>query len=300
MKIFRQGLNILSDSFKGIFRNFGMSLASTISITAMLTLFGFVFLIILNINLSVNHLGEEIDKVVIYLKDDITQGNLDDLISKVGSDDRVKEVKYTSKEEALEELKQSFGDKAHLLDLVKENNTLPASLVVSLKDLSYSKEVSKIIEGSPGIERVDYHYELVNKMMTFEKGVKYIGIGVVLVLLLVSILIIHNTIKIAVANRKREINIMKYIGATNSYIRGPFVIEGIIFGIVGALIAFLLVYNVYDYYYVRMNPQIQSLLGMDIVRPINIKYDIGLIFLCIGIGIGYLGSLLSTKKFLNV
>lgn len=299
MRKTRQFLNILKESFKNLWRNKGMGFASTISIAAMLTLFGFVLLLILNINTSVYQLGSELDKVVIYLKDDIIPQDVNNLIKDMEKDERVKEIRYVSKEDALQEFKENFGDKSYILDTI-EKNTLPASLTVSLKDLSYAKNFSESIKDKTGIERVDYHYDLISKMIIFEKGIKYVGFGIVLILLFVSILIIHNTIRITVTNRRREINIMKYIGATNAYIRGPFLVEGIIFGIVGAFIATIIVYFSYSYVFGRTNAQVQNIFGMNITQPEIIKMNISIIFACIGIGIGYLGSLISTKRFLDV
>ena len=181
-----------------------------------------------------------------------------------------------------------------------DKDVLPASLTVSLKDLKFIKEFGDSYKDVNGIIRVDYHYDLISKMMVFEKGIKYVGFAIVLVLLFVSILIIHNTIRITVANRRREIIIMKYIGATNSYIRGPFLIEGIIFGIIGALIATVIVYYGYSYVFLKINEQMNNNFGIEITSPDIIKFNISVIFACIGVGIGYFGSLISTKRFLDV
>ena len=299
MKKIRQSLSVLKESFKNLWRNKAMGLASTISIAAMLTLFGFVLLLVLNINTSVYQLGTELDKVIIYIQDGVEPKDVNNLIKEIGEDERVKDLKYTSKTAALEEFKESFGDKSYILDTI-DKNTLPASLTISLKDLAFAKEFAEDYKDYSGIERVDYHYDLISKMMIFERGIKYVGFAIVLVLLFVSVLIIHNTIKITVANRRREINIMKYIGATDSYIRGPFLIEGIIFGIVGAIIATIIVYYGYSYVFGKANEQMQNIFGMDITSPEIIKVNISIIFACIGIGIGYLGSLISTKRFLDV
>ena len=298
MKIIRQIINVIKEAFLGIFRNSGMSLISIVSIGSMLTLFGFVFILVLGINSTVYRLGDELDKVVVYLEDNVSADQVNDLIDVLANDKRVKEVNYTSKQEALEIFKESFGENSDILDSVEED-TLPASLDISLKDLSYSKEIAGMLEGREEIEKIDYHYDLINKMINIEKGVKYIGYAIVFVLFLVSVVIIHNTVKIGVSNRQREINIMKYVGASDLYIRSPFLIEGIIFGILGSLIAFAIVYNVYCYYYGRVDGFIQNY-GINLLDPKSIYQNVSVIFLCIGIGVGYLGSLLSTGRFLDV
>ena len=298
MKIIRQIINVIKEAFLGIFRNSGMSLISIVSIGSMLTLFGFVFILVLGINSTVYRLGDELDKVVVYLEDNVSADQVNDLIDVLANDKRVKEVNYTSKQEALEIFKESFGENSDILNSVEED-TLPASLDISLKDLSYSKEIAGMLESREEIEKIDYHYDLINKMINIEKGVKYIGYAIVFVLFLVSVVIIHNTVKIGVSNRQREINIMKYVGASDLYIRSPFLIEGIIFGILGALIAFAIVYNVYCYYYGRVDGFIQNY-GINLLDPKSIYQNVSVIFLCIGIGVGYLGSLLSTGRFLDV
>ena len=298
MKIIRQIINVIKEAFLGIFRNSGMSLISIGSIGSMLTLFGFVFILVLGINSTVYRLGDELDKVVVYLEDNVSADQVNDLIDVLANDKRVKEVNYTSKQEALEIFKESFGENSDILNSVEED-TLPASLDISLKDLSYSKEIAGMLEGREEIEKIDYHYDLINKMINIERGVKYIGYAIVFVLFLVSVVIIHNTVKIGVSNRQREINIMKYVGASDLYIRSPFLIEGIIFGILGALIAFAIVYNVYCYYYGRVDGFIQNY-GINLLDPKSIYQNVSVIFLCIGIGVGYLGSLLSTGRFLDV
>jgi cell division transport system permease protein len=123
---------------------------------------------------------------------------------------------------------------------------------------------------------------------------------IIAVLVFVSIFIISNTIKLTVTSRKREINIMKYVGATNSYIRGPFIIEGVFFGLVGAIISIAVVYFAYRYLYLNMNESFYNMFTFYLIPPESIISDISVIFLTLGAGIGAMGSMLSLKKFLNV
>lgn len=298
MKILRQIINIFKESLKGIWRNFAMSLASIISIAAMLTLFGVVFVLILNINGSVYHLGNELDKVIVYLKDKSSAKDVNALIDEIADNEKVRYIEYISQYKALEDFKKGFKENANILDTLPAD-TLPASLVIELNDLSYAKELKALIKDNGVVERVDYHYEILEKMQTFERGVKYVGSMIVCVLFFVSILIIYNTIKIAVTNRRREIYIMKYVGATRFYIRSPFLLEGIIFGVIGAVISFFIVNRIYEFYYLKVNNLIMNMFNMNISTPTSIRESILIIFLCIGGGIGYIGSLLSTNRFLE-
>lgn len=300
MKIIRQFLNIIKEAFNGIFRNKTMSFTSTISIGAMLTLFGIVLLMILNLNTIVHQTGEKLDKVIFYLEDSATDEEVNKLIDEIAGDENVKRVTYVSKDEALEQFKSEFSDDASFLDEIPGDNPIPASLTVDIKELSYGKNIENKYKDNKIIEDHKYLYDFITKMMKVETGVKYVGAVIVSILLLISVLIIHNTIKIAVSNRHREISIMKYVGATNRYIRGPFLIEGILFGVIGAAIATFLTSYLYGFIFEKVNPQLVKMTEVDLVNLGIIKSDLFIIFLCIGISIGYLGSLFSTKRFLDV
>ena len=300
MKIIRQFFNVVKESFSGIWRNKTMSFTSIISIAAMLTLFGVVMLMIVNLNGLAYQTGEKLDKVVFFLKDEASPSDVNDFIDELHSNNKVKKVSYVSRDEALKEFKESFGDNSKILENIPGGNPLPASVTVEMKKLSYGKEIEDKYKDLPIVEDHNYYYDFVTQMIKVQNGVKYVGAGIVLILVLVSVLIIHNTIKIAISNRRKEINIMKYVGATNTYIRGPFLINGIIFGVVGALIAGFITMKLYEILYDRLNPQLYDITHVDLVSALAIRTDLFIIFLCIGVGIGFFGSLFSTKKFLDV
>lgn len=300
MKIIRQFFNVVKESFSGLWRNKTMSFTSIISIAAMLTLFGVVMLMIVNLNGLAYQTGEKLDKVVFFLKDEASPSDVNDFIDELHNNNKVKKVSYVSRDEALKEFKESFGDNSKILENIPGGNPLPASVTVEMKKLSYGKEIEDKYKDLPIVEDHNYYYDFVTQMIKVQNGVKYVGAGIVLILVLVSVLIIHNTIKIAISNRRKEINIMKYVGATNTYIRGPFLINGIIFGVVGALIAGFITTKLYEILFDRLNPQLYDITHVDLVSALAIRADLFIIFLCIGVGIGFFGSLFSTKKFLDV
>ncbi|MBM7550073.1 permease-like cell division protein FtsX [Peptoniphilus gorbachii] len=300
MKIIRQFFNVVKESFSGLWRNKTMSFTSIISIAAMLTLFGVVMLMIVNLNGFAYQTGEKLDKVVFFLKDEASPSDVNDFIDELHNNNKVKKVSYVSRDEALKEFKESFGDNSKILENIPGGNPLPASVTVEMKKLSYGKEIEDKYKDLPIVEDHNYYYDFVTQMIKVQNGVKYVGAGIVLILFLVSVLIIHNTIKIAISNRRKEINIMKYVGATNTYIRGPFLINGIIFGVVGALIAGFITMKLYEILFDRLNPQLYDITHVDLVSALAIRTDLFIIFLCIGVGIGFFGSLFSTKKFLDV
>lgn len=300
MKAIRQFSNLIREAFSSLWRNKTMSFTSVISITAMLTLFGIVMLMILNLNGVVFQTGEKLDKVVFFLKDDADPSSVNAFIDELDGNKKVKKVVYVSREEALEEFKAGFGEDSTILENIPGGNPLPASITVEMKELSYGKEIEDKYKDLPIVEDHNYYYDFVTQMMKLQNGVKYVGAAIVLILVLISILIIHNTIKIAISNKEKEINIMKYVGATNTYIRGPFLINGIIFGILGALLSGFLTLRLYGIIFDRLNPQLNDITGVDMISALSIRSDLYIIFLCIGVGIGFFGSLFSTKKFLDV
>lgn len=300
MRLVRQSINICKEALKSLWRNKTMAFTSTISIASMLTLFGIVLLLVLNLNAIVYQTGEKLDKLVFYLNDDAPVSDVNNFINELSKDERVKKLEYVSREQALEEFKKGFGKDVAVLENMPGGNPLPASIIVEMKELSEGLNVKNKFKDLSIVEDVEYQYDFISKMMKFEKGVKYVGIAIVAILFLVSILIMHNTIKIAISNRENEISIMRYIGATNSYIRGPFLIEGVLFGIFGAIIAGLLTLNFYSYLFERINPELFRITNTDLVSAGLVKMDLLIIYLCIGIGIGYIGSLFSTKRFLDV
>lgn len=298
MKKFRQFINVLKDAFKGMWRNKAMAIASTVSIAAMLILFGMVFLSVLNVNSLVYQTTGKIDKVIFYLNDDIKEDRINELISEIAEHDNVKNISYVSKEEAKEQYRKSLDSKGYVLDSLKRN-VFPASLVVVMDSLEESETIIDDIKDEDGIESYNFHGDIINKMLSVERGIKILGLGIVSILVFVSVVIINNTIKIAVSNRKREISIMKYLGATDSYIRGPFLIEGCLFGVFGACISYFAIYKGYGIIYDKFMIELMKM-DLFILNPKFINIDIFIMFLAIGVCVGYLGSLFSTKKFLDV
>lgn len=298
MRLFRRFLNVLKEGVKGLWRNKAMGIASTVSIAAMLILFGMVFLSVLNVNSIVYQTTGKIDKVIFYLDEDIKEARINELIEKISKHENVKSISYVSKEDAKEQYRESLGSKGYVLDSLKSNK-FPRSLVVVMNSLEESKNIIDDIKDEDGIESYNFHGDFINKMLSVERGLKILGLGIVAVLVFVSVVIINNTIKIAVANRKREISIMKYLGATNPYIRGPFLIEGILFGVLGALISYFVLLKGYSIVYEKFMVELMNM-DLYILNPKFIGMDILIIFLAIGGAVGYLGSLFSTKKFLDV
>lgn len=276
-----------------------MGLASITSITAVLLILGIVLILILSLNNIVLDTRERFDEVQVFLEDEITSAQLEEIEKKAKASNKLVSVTFKSKDEALEEMKEGWGDEGYLLEGLEEN-PLPHTLILKLKDIEYAEDVIKSIENLEGIEEIQYNYDIMEKLVLFTNYIRTGGLAIVLILILVSIFIISNTIKLTVTARKREINIMKYVGATNGYIRGPFVIEGVVFGLIGAIISILAVNYGYNYFFNAASDKLYVLFTVYLVPPKALMQDIVIIFTAIGAGIGALGSLVSMKRFLNV
>ena len=296
---FRVIKNMIKQGFQGMWRNRSMGLASITSISSVLMILGVVLIIVLSINNLVMDTKDKFDEIQIYIKDDVSDEKLTEIENLITNNEGVLSVMYESKEQALENWKEDWDENAYLLDGI-ETNPLPNSYIIRLKNLEYADSVVDSIKGMEGIEKIQYNKEITENLILVSNYIRLGGIIITGVLIFVSIFIISNTIKITVASRKREINIMKYVGATNDYIRGPFIIEGVLFGLIAALISIVIVYYGYGYFFDSIKETLFSMFTVVLAPPEDLFSDIAIIFISIGVGIGALGSLLSLKRYLNV
>ncbi|HAQ41853.1 MAG TPA: ABC transporter permease [Clostridiales bacterium] len=293
---------IFRQAFKSMWRNRMMGLASVGSVTAVLIILGFVLIIVLNVNNVAMVTKETFDEIAVYLYDDVDENQIKELGKSFKNIDGVMGVAFQTKEYALNQLKKDWGEDAYLLEGLR-NNALPNTYIIQLEDVSKSDYVTSKLETFEGVQKVQYHKDAINSLIKIADFVKKIGSGIIFILLLISVFIISNTIKITVLNRHREIELMQYIGATNGYVRGPFMIEGIMLGFIGSVVSILIIFLSYNYiinylagrYVALLSGMSGYMVGVDMILN-----DLIIIFLTIGIGIGILGSLISLKKFLSV
>lgn len=295
---FRILKNIIKQGFQGMWRNRGMGLASVGSITAVLIILGLVLIMILSINNVVIDTKNKFDEVQIFLEDNITGEQLDRIENEAKGTEGVLSVIFQSKEQALEIMKEEWEEDAYLLEGL-ETNPLPNTIIVQLEDIEYADRVVDKVKGLQGIEEIKYNKDIIEKLVLFANYVRGGGLFIIAILVFVSVFIISNTIKITVTARRREIDIMKYVGATNGYIRGPFIIEGLLFGLIGAIISILIVNYGYGYFFNRVSDKLYVLFTVYLVPPAALIKDISIMFIAMGTGIGALGSLVSLKRFLN-
>ena len=288
----------LKQAFLQVLRNRAMSVASIFAIMAMLLILSLFFILVININTAAQTIQQDYDSIEIFLKDETTEEQAEEIVSSIKEEKGVEDAFYKSREEAMKEFKSRWGENGYLLDSLQEN-PLPNSVVIMISDLESADALAEKAATYDGIEDVKFYKDTVDKLLDATKFVQIAAIVVMIFLIIVSIVVVSNTIKLTVFNRANEISIMKYIGATNWFIRGPFLAEGIIIGIVSAGISVALSAVIYDRPIEAIGDQIFSVLSMPMVPVSFLVYNFAWIFLALGISIGACGSIISMRKFLD-
>ncbi len=288
----------IKQAFQQIWRNKGMALASMFAITAMMLILGIFFVIVVNINLLTELIKNDYEKIEIYLYDDVSEQEANVMMSTIETFGGVKETAYRSKEEALGILKSRWGENAYLLESLGDN-PLPNSIIVTVDSLESSQNVYKNLETLDGVEDISFFQETVDKLMKVSNFLQIGALILMAFLIVVSVVVVSNTIKLTVLARAREISIMKYIGATNWFIRGPFLVEGIVIGIISSLIAAGVTYFVYNEAIKLSGRQILTILGTPPVPASYLAVNLIIIFVAMGISIGASGSIVSMRRYLD-
>lgn len=280
-------------------KNKGMTAASVFSITAMLLILGLFFTIVVNLDLATESVRDDYDTIEVYYPDKAKAGEIEKQKGEIQQWENVKSVEYRSKDEALKIMKKRWGENGYLLDSLKDN-PLPNSLVIHVKDIEESDAVAKKAEKLKGIEDIRYYKDTVDKLVKVTRAIQIAGIIIIAFLIIISIVIVVNTIKLTVINRSEEIGIMKYVGATNWFIRKPFLKEGILIGGASALIAAGITTLVYSRVAAAIEGSVSRVLGIQIFPTTDLAIALFALFIALGVIIGALGSMISMKKFLDV
>lgn len=285
------------DALKSIKRNRTISFAAMLTVLITFFIFGTFTLLALNFNKSIEDIASQVE-IRVYLNDDIKLVDQREVEIKLKEQQGVADVIYESKDEAFLNLQDSLSDNKGILegyDLT--NNPLPSSFIVKLDDPSYADSVAKAVEQMSGVESIRNQKEQIEKISAFVNVVQIVGIGLFIVFIGVSVFLIMNTIKLTVYSRRREVGIMKFVGATDWFIRWPFVIEGVIIGSVGAVLSSILLYFAYNGIF---NWIVSSMFIINLVSPAFVITTMLGGFFIGGIVVGAIGSIAALRKFLIV
>jgi Cell division protein len=288
----------LKQAFQQIHRNKGMSLASVFAITAMLLILGLFFVISVNVNLFTEMVKQDYDKVEIYLLDSTDRAQAQQIMDTMKDIKNVSKVEYRSKADALKIMKERWGDSGYLLDSLGDN-PLPNSILVKVNTLAAANKVNSTAAKLSGVESVKYYKETVDKLTKITDFLQIAALVIMVFLVIVSIVVVSNTIKLTVFARSREISIMKYIGATNWFVRGPFLVEGILIGLFSSLVSAGITYLIYGKIVDAIGSKVMTILSSPLVPAGYLSVNLIIIFVAMGVSIGACGSIISMRKFLN-
>lgn len=296
-------LYCLNQGIKNIRRNKLFSLASVGTIAACIFMMGIMYSVIANFQHMVSKAGESVI-VTVFFEQGISTDKITLLQQRIEQRSEVATVSYTSAEQAWEDFKKDyFASNPELAEGFKDDNPLANSAYfeIRLSDVSMQPTLVSFLESQSGIRQVNYSDVTASALTDFAKMVGYVSMTIILVLLAVGVFLISNTVMIGIAVRKEEIKIMKLIGATDYFVRAPFIVEGIIIGIVGAAIPIFGLYFVYQKVISYLIGQFQTITGkfsfLSVSEVFSIMTPMALI---IGGGIGLLGSIITIRKHLKV
>lgn len=288
----------IKEGLKGVIRNGTMAIASIGSVAASLFILGVIFSIVLNINNFALLAQNQFDKVQVFLKDDLSSKDIFDLKKEIETIDAVTKVSIETKEDALKRLKDRWGRDSYLLEGI--DNPLQNSLVVEIDHLENANSVVDSMKDNDKIDDIKYYKDIVQKLIKISNLIKSFGLFMIILLSILSLFIISNTIKLALHSRRREINIMKYIGATDWFIRWPFIIEGIVLGFLGSIISLVVTNFAYKYFYQKLSIPSNSIIAGYILPSSSVINSLFFIFIVMGVGIGIIGSIISLRRYLKV
>lgn len=298
---------LLGEGIRNVFKNKKSTSASIIIMSLTMLIFGVFFVITQNINSIMRQIENEqgIEVFLYDISEDQTKA-VEDYIRNI---DGVNTAEYKSKEDALNQLKSQFKDREELLAGYEENNIFPASYVVTLTDLTKSNEVIEKIwaynndksDTEKVIKNITSKDETVTTLINLANGIRIITGVILAILIIISIFIISNTIKLTVHARRKEISIMKYVGATNSFIRWPFIVEGIIIGIISGAISIIILGINYNLIAGKiLESQVVSAMNINLLTFADMFGLIVVVYTILGVGIGVLGSCISMRRYLKV
>ena len=290
---------LIKEGFRSTFKQKKMTSASIIIMCATMFIFGLFFVIGENVNSVITQIESQ-QGIQIFIEEDATDEEIETLGSQIRAINGVNRATFVSKEDALNSMKTTLGDES-LFEGWDEENPFPASYFVTLTDLSLNEQVQSEILALDNVDEIQSQNTTINRLQSLANGIQITTIIILVLLIIISIFIISYTIKLTVHARRREISIMKYVGATNSFIRGPFIVEGIIIGVISAIITLVILGVSYNAVMSGIGESVLiQEIGIGLLSFSEMFYLVLAVYLILGVGIGVLGSTISMRKYLKV
>ena len=277
-------------------RNGLMTLASISTVALSLFILGVFTSGVVNLNNLASNLESQVE-ISVYLKDGLNQNQINSVQSRLKEMPKVKSIEYVSKDEAMKRFKEHLGEQQGLVAALDGNNPLPSSFVITFENPEEVKQAAKLVTTYPEVESAHYGQDVIEQIFKITEVIRIGGIALIAFLAGATLFIISNTIRLTVFARRKEIGIMKYVGATNWFIRWPFLIEGMLLGFIGAAIATACVWEFYHFILVEVE---SSLAFLPLVPMVPFFYNLAGMLFGVGIVVGAIGSTISLKQYMKV
>lgn len=297
MRLIRILIRNFRDALRSVLRNFSLSIASITCITITLVLVALSIVISANIDHFTKNLEDTLT-VVVYLNEDVTEEEKDRIIEGIKSLDNYDSYIYKSKDEWKEEMASTSSELGTTLSYL-DTNPLLDSIVVKVKDIKSLSYVASSIRNMDGVKSAKYGEDTVDKMILMFDVVSKVTIVIVLALILVTAFLISNTIKLTIFSRKNEIEIMRLVGTSNFAIKQPFIIEGFILGVIGAIIPIIITVYGYILFYEHFDGYLFSHV-IELIKPSNLVWFVSIILVVVGGVVGMFGSNRAVRKYLKI
>ena len=289
---------LIKEGVSNLFKNKKSTMSSLMIMCATMLVFGLFFVIGENINAFVENVADA-QEIRVIIDNTATDSEIEEVGSEILSIDGVRSAEFVSKEDALDYMKDLVGE--DLIEGYSERNIFSVAYNVTLTDLELNDEVQESILQLDHVKKIVSSNQVISQIISLAKGIRIVTAGILVLLIIISVSIIANTIKLTVHARRKEISIMKYVGATNSFIRWPFLVEGVIIGVVAGLLSVAIIGAAYT----GIANQMAGTTFLEIAhwKLLEFKDMFNLIltvYLVLGIGIGVLGSGISMRKYLEV
>lgn len=284
------------EALRSIRHNGLMSFASVGTVTISLLVLAVILLTAVNLEYMLSTVESQVE-LKAYLADEVAENSLSELTAKIKETAGVAEATFVTKEEALDRLREQFKEQPEVIELVEQNNPLRDSFEIKVVPPEMVREVAEVVATYPGVAEIKYKQDLVDSLFKVTRALRMAGLTLVALMAVATVFIISNTIRLTVFARRREVAIMKLVGATDGFIRGPFVVEGVLLGVVGAIVAMVVVWQGYGWV-VRSLTAFLPLWPVAPRQPLLINMTGGM--LALGAFLGALGSAISLRRFLKV
>ncbi len=292
----------VQQGLKNIARNRMFSIASIATMAACIFMFGIFYILVFNVNAMVQA-AEESVAITVFFDEGLEEGRIQEIGEEIEKRTEVRDIVYVSAEEAWESFKADYfeGNEEFAEGFSENPLANSANYEIYLKDVSQQSGLVTYLESIDGVREVNQSQAVAETLTEFNKILSLVSGGIILILLCVAIFLINNTVAVGISVRKEEISIMKLIGATDFLVRAPFVVEGVVIGLVGAALPLILLYVIYNNIVAHVAAE-YALIGslMDFVSPGVLFQGLIPIALLLGVGIGFLGSMWTIRKHLNV